>query len=108
MHLEAWTLGDHLCSTGRTLQTKALLEKAYTSFALAIALLKPFLHDLPVRVEEEDAGIGDTMVTVLLRDTVHRMLFVDALVQQTEGTNDHTPLIGEEGVRDVVRVGKPA
>jgi hypothetical protein len=108
MHLETRALGDRLRPTGRTLQTKALLENAHTSFSLAIALLKPFLHNLPMCVEEKYAGIGYAPVAVLLGNAVGCMLLVDVLVQQAKGTNDRTPFIGEESIRDIVRVGKPA
>jgi hypothetical protein len=61
-----------------------------------------------VCVEEKHAGIRHAPVAILLGNAVGCMLLVDVLVQQAEGTNDRTPLIGEEGIRDVVRVGKPA
>jgi hypothetical protein len=59
-------------------------------------------------VEEKYAGIGYAPVAVLLGNAVGCMLLVDVLVQQAKGTNDRTPFIGEESIRDIVRVGKPA
>jgi hypothetical protein len=73
---------------------------------LAIALVEELLRHDPVAIEHENARVWQVDVARVGLDAIHRVVFLDPVVDETQPAHRLTAFVGEQGIGDPVRGGE--